>query len=225
MQNTSVGSVPETITTQSVGSSNATTGPELRGSTPIVSTQPRSASQQRDRRTKLYYQRYSFTNANVSDLKFSYRVTICRYPFTRCGLGTLATGSFCAVVNEDYDGAYEVDDIVAHWDTVSSTMEDGADSDLQTLLALADTINRGDVASEAEEKEEVIMRPARRSFPDHDDKQFPQEPLVRKGLRGRKVPLAKLLTNDSENGAHRSAEGTNHNTCRLRLDFTNLEDD
>ncbi|GMF50211.1 unnamed protein product [Phytophthora fragariaefolia] len=66
MQNTSAGGVPERIISQSVGSSSATTGPALRGSTPIVSTQPRSASQQRDGRTKLYYQGYSFTNANVS---------------------------------------------------------------------------------------------------------------------------------------------------------------
>ncbi|KAJ8524221.1 hypothetical protein ON010_g16897 [Phytophthora cinnamomi] len=147
------------------------------------------------------------------------------------GLEHSATGSICTG-NEDDADIYEVDDIVAHWDTVLSALEDGDDSDLQALLASADAINRGEVASEENEEEEAIMPPVRHSFPDHDDKRFPQEPLVLKGLRGRKVPLAELLTSDSDNGTNRSvvvtnssAEGTNNNTSGTRLDFTNLEDD
>ncbi|KAG1691477.1 hypothetical protein DVH05_026965 [Phytophthora capsici] len=94
-------------------------------------------------------------------------------------------------------------DVIAHWESVLSAMEDGDDTDLQALYALADAVNRIEAAQD--DVEEDTPLPERVPVPDEDDRNFPRETIVVKGLRGRKVPLAQLRT-----------------CARIRLDFTML---
>ncbi|KAF4145515.1 hypothetical protein GN958_ATG05318 [Phytophthora infestans] len=117
------------------------------------------------------------------------------------GAETSAT-SPVAVANED-ENADSITDIIAHWESVLSAMEDGDDTDLQDLFALADVVNRNEAAED--DIEEDTPLPERVPFPDEDDRNFPQESIVVKGLRGRKVSLAQLRT-----------------SARVRLDFTML---
>ncbi|KAG1708040.1 hypothetical protein DVH05_024725 [Phytophthora capsici] len=102
------------------------------------------------------------------------------------------------------DNDLAIDDVVYHWETVLSAMEEGDDSELQALLDMVDVIHRNEAGLAAneeekdeEEEEEDIRPPERLPFPEQDDKHFHRREfrcVVCEGARYLLVGCARRIT-------------------------------